>query len=727
MSLFAELKRRNVIRVGVAYLVATWLLMQMVDVLSQVLELPGWAPKLILLILVVGFIPVFIFSWAFEMTPEGIKREADVDRSESITNVTAKKLDYVTIGLLASAILIVAADRFLPKMGAESASLQTSSETGINPTNGEIPQAPAESIKEPPPKSVAVLPFVNMSDDASNEYFSDGISEEILNALAKVTDLKVAGRTSSFAFKGQNQDLREIGAALNVSHILEGSVRKVGNRVRVTAQLIKVADGYHIWSENYDRELDDVFAIQDEISASILQQLKAHLVGEETVKVARTDTRAYELYLLASQRIYERNQASLQMAADLLSQAIEIDPEYAPAHAQLGIATLLLSNTSYGTIPLEEAGVSGMNYLQNALRIEPENPDALAGVGLYYTVVHPDYEAAIEKLEQAVAINPNQVNARTWLSTAYESIGKLERSLKLQEETYAMDPLHPPTYNNLAQNYAVMGMSDKAMSLLRDLERYIPNDAGRFATVGKVEVMSGRWAEAERNLMGAVEREPLNFVDRLWLGAVLLGLGDYDRMVEFGTDSQRAIALSRLGRTEEALILAEKAVGNGGDMGRYFQVLVDNKRYAELIDFLESRWSDLDAFQTEWPSGDGYGDFLMGYIAQSYSHLGQEEKFDDAMNRFQTSLEGQLAKGADNWVLTWSRAHYALLAGDSEAAIALLDKAVTQGALVDSGMTEPWSIFSPLRGAPAYEAVKTRMLKHLNEERTELGLEPVSA
>ncbi|HLF29676.1 MAG TPA: hypothetical protein VI566_01460, partial [Xanthomonadales bacterium] len=250
---------------------------------------------------------------------------------------------------------------------------------------------------------------------------------------------------------------------------------------------------------------------------------------------------------------------------------------------------------------------------------------------------------------------------------------------------------------------------------------------GRFATVGKVEVMLGRWADSDRNLTGAIEREPLNFIDRFWLGGTLVGLGQYERLAEIGTNGFRAVALSRLGRTEEALMLAAGEANQGGDIPRYFQVLVENQRYDELISFLESRWPDLAAFEADWPSGDGFGAGLLGFIAQSYAHLDNDEKFNEVMSRFQTSLDQQVENGADNWVLTWSSAHFALLAGDPQGAIALLGKAAEQGAIIDSGLTGSWSVFNSLRGDPAFEAVKTRMLQHLNEERASLGLEPVSA
>src|SRR3990170_1555732 len=264
MSLFEELKRRNVFRVGIAYVITAWLVAQIADLVLDNIESPAWVMQTLMLVLALGFPFALLFAWAFELTPEGIRKEKDVDRSQSITHETGRKLDYAIIAFLMLALGYFAWDKFAP--GGESAPATTVTE------------------EEPPDtgKSIAVLPFVNMSDDAGNEYFSDGISEEILNALAKVPELQVAGRTSSFAFKGLNQDLRQIGSALNVSHILEGSVRKAGKRVRITAQLIKAADGYHVWSDTYDRELDDVFAIQDEISAAILQQLKAKLVGAAT-------------------------------------------------------------------------------------------------------------------------------------------------------------------------------------------------------------------------------------------------------------------------------------------------------------------------------------------------------------------------------------------------------------------------------------------------------------
>ena len=737
MSLFAELKRRNVFRVGLAYLVASWVLMQMVDVLAPMFALPDWAPKLIFLILAVGFIPAIIFSWAFEMTPEGVKRESEVDRSSSITPVTAKKLDMVTIGLLVVAIATVAVDRFMPEQADQKnrpgiSSTTLTDDSGTSVSQEKNPTLASEDTDKPArpkvsDKSIAVLPFVNMSDDAGNEYFSDGISEEILNALAKVKDLKVAGRTSSFAFKGQNQDLRKIGAALSVAHILEGSVRKAGNRVRITAQLIKVADGFHVWSENYDRELDDIFAIQDEISAAILLQLKAHLMGEQSTAVSRTDSKAYELYLLASQRIYERNQASLQMASDLLSQAIAIDPGYAPAYAQLGIASYLLSDANYGELPAAEADIKAKTYFDKALQLDPNQAEAMAGLGVYYSVSLLDFDSGIRWLEKALTINPNLTNASLWLSTALNQIWNMRGSLGIMEASYQRDPLHQPTFNNLAVAYAIMGNPEKARAMLLDLERFLPGDVSLIGSLGKVENMVGNWAEGDRLLTRALELEPLNFVARIWLSNAALETQQYERLAEIGTDRLKAIALNQLGRVEEGLILGAEWVEKGNNPNRYFEMLVQNGRFRELVSFLESRWPDLDALEKHFPDRQGFGAFLLGSVAHAYSRLGEVEKFDDAMARYQASLEWQVSQGADNWAVTFSRAHFAMLSGDREAAVSLLEKAYGQGLVQTVPLTMEHSVFAPLRGEPRFETVLSKMHDRLNEQRSLLGLEPVSA
>jgi len=249
-SVWGELKRRNVVRVAIAYAIVAWLILQLSDVLAPMLSLPEWIGKLVLFILLIGFPLALIFAWAFELTPEGVKREKNVTRDQSITHATGRRLNTVIIAVLTIAVALFSFDKFV--LGPAAPDSTTSV---LEPIAAEIPQ------------SIAVLPFVNMSSDPEQEYFSDGLSEEILNLLAKIPDLKVIGRTSSFAFKGKNQDLRAIGEALGARTVLEGSVRNSGERVRITAQLIDTSDGTHLWSEAYDRTITDVFAVQDDVNS----------------------------------------------------------------------------------------------------------------------------------------------------------------------------------------------------------------------------------------------------------------------------------------------------------------------------------------------------------------------------------------------------------------------------------------------------------------------------
>ena len=289
MSFFNELKRRNVFKVAAAYIIVGWLVMQVGDTLGPALLLPGWINSALAFFLILGFPLAMFFAWAFEMTPDGIKKEKEVDRSQSITHVTSQKLNNMIIGLLVLALGYFAFDKFVlgPQREADLRSQ----------VQEQVAEGVAESEPEgPDAKSIAVLPFVNMSDDASNEFFSDGITEELLNLLAKIPELKVTSRSSAFSFKGQNIHIPTVAQQLNVKHVLEGSVRKAGNRVRITAQLIEASTDVHMWSETFDRELDDIFAIQDEIAREVVTVLQVQLLGQVPV-AEETDTEAYTFYL----------------------------------------------------------------------------------------------------------------------------------------------------------------------------------------------------------------------------------------------------------------------------------------------------------------------------------------------------------------------------------------------------------------------------------------------
>ena len=325
MSFFEELKRRNVFRVGIAYAVSAWVLLQVVDLVLENISAPPLVMQVFMLALAIGFPIALIFAWAFEMTPEGVKLEKHVDRSQSITRKTAQRMNRNIIIALVIAVTLLLVDKFKPE-----------TETGAEPKSAKVESVEVLLPKlEEKEKSIAVLPFVDMSPEGDQAYFADGISEEILNVLVKTHTLKVAGRTSSFQFRGREVDLRTIGEQLGVRHILEGSVRKANNRVRITAQLVTASDGFHLWSETYDRELTDIFAIQDEIARSITDALAIELnladTGKSLVSVSTSNMEAYDRYLEGRGLIAQR--LDFPRAIRLLEEATQMDPDFAEGWA----------------------------------------------------------------------------------------------------------------------------------------------------------------------------------------------------------------------------------------------------------------------------------------------------------------------------------------------------------------------------------------------------------
>ncbi|MCZ6826959.1 MAG: adenylyl cyclase, partial [Gammaproteobacteria bacterium] len=328
-NFYGELRRRNVVKVATVYLIAGWLAIQIIDVAFPLLQIPEWAGALVLILVLIGFPFALIFAWAFELTPEGLKREADVDRSQSISPETGRRIDFIIIGLLLIAVVYFFLE---PRISTD------------RPVTAEVTQPVSEAApSQSSDISVAVLPFINMSSDKENEYFSDGISEELLNVLVKIKGLRVPSRTSSFAFRNQNMNIAEIARALGVDHILEGSVRKAGGRVRITAQLIDVDTDTHLWSESFDRDLDDIFAVQDEIAQKIVRAIQGTLsvgdVGDAAAAVANNrppsgSVEAYELYLQGRHLLYRRGD-HLEKALARFKEVVQADPEYAAAWSGL--------------------------------------------------------------------------------------------------------------------------------------------------------------------------------------------------------------------------------------------------------------------------------------------------------------------------------------------------------------------------------------------------------
>ena len=428
MSLIKELNRRNVFRVGVAYVIVAWLLLQVADVILPTFRTPDWVMQAFTFLLILGFPLALIFAWAFELTPEGLKLEKHVVRDESITHATGRKLDFVIIAMLVVALGFFAYDKFVLDPDRDAAEVEAAVQ---------IAQKKVASAVEPQDsaKTIAVLPFLNMSDDPGNEYFSDGISEEILNLLAKVPEMRVTSRSSAFSFKGQNLDVPTMAARLNVAHVLEGSVRKSGKQLRITAQLIDVVTDTHLWSATYDRELENVFAIQDEIAAAVVDALKITLLGKKP-KVAETTPEAYALYLQGRHFI---NQLDLERAETLLKQSLEIDSSFAPAWTDLG--DVYERQTGSGLRSYDKGAELARNTIQKALAIDPQSGRAyavLAEIEMFYDW---DFAAAFQHMETARELNPGDSLVLTRAARQYSLLGRLDEAIDLHGQSIALDPV----------------------------------------------------------------------------------------------------------------------------------------------------------------------------------------------------------------------------------------------------------------------------------------------
>jgi len=461
MSFTEELKRRNVAKVAVLYVVFAWLILQVTDVLSSLLPVPEWTGSLVFVLLLIGCPAVLIFSWIYELTPEGLKREKDVDRSQSITDDTGRKINVLIVVLLVLAIGVVIVDRLIPEAGPVPGTVVVDEVTGTKPADPS--ELAAIKFAPAPERSVAVLPFVNMSSDPEQEYFSDGLSEELLNLLAQIPDLTVASRTSAFSFKGKDVTIAEVAETLGVAHILEGSVRKSGNQVRITAQLIDATRDVHLWSETWDRTLDNVFAIQDEIAASVVESLRVTLLGSAPESVA-TDPEAYNLYLQGRHLEKQGSRDSMLKAVELFERALAIDPDYAPAWT--GMSTAYINLAGSRAIPRAEGYAKGREAAEKALAVDPDNADSLTSLGWIAGQYQGDYAEQARYLSQALAIAPNDESVLNSAAVLLQDLNRIDEAIRIHHYLIDRDPVSSKAYHNLAVAYYSAGDLDAAEAAL---------------------------------------------------------------------------------------------------------------------------------------------------------------------------------------------------------------------------------------------------------------------
>src|SRR6266568_370807 len=522
MNFFAELKRRNVYKVAVAYAVVAWLLIQAASIFFPAFDAPSCVMKIFIIVIIFGFPVALIFSWAFEITPEGIKLESEVEPSKSIKRRAGRRIVAITI-----ALAVVAAGLFVYQLV-----LQRSTTTPRQ----------SEAATVAPNKSIAVLPFVNMSADKNDEYLSDGMTEELINVLAKVPGLRVPGRTSCFAFKGKNEEdiFRKVGDQLHVGTVLEGSVRKAGDKLRVTAQLINVSDGYHLWSKDYDGDVKDILNFQSNVAAQVVQALQVKLGGEGTRVLAKKPTEnpeAHRLYLLGRYEFAKYTQTGWNNAIRYYEQALRIDPEFALAYCGLADNYAYMGSV---VMPEKEAIAKEKEFAQRALELDPELAEAHMSLALALVYELQSwtlnglgrFDEAIAKTRKAVELDPLNPFFQMSLSFYQYWARQYDDAIAQARKTLEMDP-------NSAISRVLLGLSflkkGDTAGAIAELEKSKAPDPGAWyqGFLGYAYAISGDRVKADQALRELEQLAKRQYVSPTAFATIYLGLGQKEKCLDW--------------------------------------------------------------------------------------------------------------------------------------------------------------------------------------------------
>ena len=502
----AQLKRRNVIRMAGLYLVAAWLLVQVAETVLPAFDVPGWVLRAVITLLALGFIPALVFAWVFELTPGGLKRDAEVPPEESIGHVTARRMEHMIVVLLTLGLGYFAIDRFMFAPKREAAKV-TAARTDMAAKHAAEQAQVAE-------KSIAVLPFANVGGIADEEYFSDGLSEEMINTLGQLADLKVIGRSSSFQYKGKTEDSRAIGKALGVAYLLEGSVRKAGEKVRIAVQLVRTKDGTAAWSQSYDRELSDIFAVQSEIATTVAKQLHSKLLGTEDKPATPQpdmppsgNVAAYNAYLQGLFYFRRNNAEDFQRAITDFERALALDPEYALAHARLAITHLLLGNSDSKLADFHTVRRS----VARALQLAPDLALAHVARGMLLEYSDSDVHGALREYRRAAALEPKNTAVLRRLNLIHAMFGQLPLAEAGARQAVALDPVDASVHGELGMIFHAEGKLAEAEAAYRKAADLRPQGVMIPAFLAQTVALQGRAGEA----VTLAEQEPDPFW-RVW-------------------------------------------------------------------------------------------------------------------------------------------------------------------------------------------------------------------
>ncbi|NIP17344.1 MAG: tetratricopeptide repeat protein [Xanthomonadales bacterium] len=735
MSFFDELKRRNVFRVGIAYAVGAWLLLQLTEVLSELLKLPEQFGPIVVAVVAIGFPVVLFFAWAYEMTPQGIMREKDIDRSQSITHETGRKLDRAIIGLLAVALAYFIwearfADRSAP---AESS---PGSELAAPVSESLAPVASAQPAIDP--HSIAVLPFTNRSRLEEDEFFVEGVHDDLLTNLARIGGLKVISRTSVLRYAGTEKPIPVIAEELGVATVMEGAVQRAGNTVRINVQLIDAATDEHLWAEIFDRELtaENLFAIQTEISEKIAGALHTTLSPQDQRTITARPTAnmaAYDAYLRGRQLMARRDSEDLQQALVEFKRAAELDPEF--ALAWVGIAETSQLLFAFSTMPLPEALKASETAAQRALEINDRLGEAwlsLAEVDYF----HERLEAAEAKYRKAIELSPGYVPAYVDFSDFLDdSPQRRAEALAILRKAEQLDPLSPTVQLEIADQLILLGRFDAAEGQLRRLIELEPEFAPAYQGMANLMQTTGRFNEQVVWLRKALALDPGRISLYVPISFAMLNLGDDAALEGIRNEMARIDAehwsvgwvetLGSLYRKNFAAALesgtwVHRELGNLPDFNGVFgwvhlfngdyEKARESFRIAAPEFFERSTWRQAIELNPD-------GGCIMAYIMRL---TGDEEAGRRLLQMTLAYLENELP----NYVAHADRYGFEfcyMVSGDHEAALDALETSVAHGHYGGWWLMSRLSLFDPLRGDPRFEAVEQQLSDMATRQRASLA------
>lgn len=699
MRFFAELRRRNVYRVATAYVIVGWLVMQVVDVMQPALRLPEWVATLFAVVLLIGFPIAMVLSWVFDVTPEGIVRTEAAVAGDASRLQASRRLDVIIVAGLALVAGLIVWQQLDSK------------------TEPRLSQEP----------TIAVLPFEDLSQLGDQQYFADGVSEEILNILARQPSLRVTGRTSSFSFRDSDKTLSEIGSTLGVAALLEGSVRKQGDRVRILARLVVADDGTTLWNESYEAELVDIFAVQDRIAEEVLGALAARLEdgGERPARAPTFEI--YDRYLRARELIATRRPDAVAEANTLLETVVALEPDYAAPIAQLAMSARLLTRGpgGVGALPIEEALPKAVGYAERALELDPELADAHAVRGLLY-MDQKRLLLAETSLRRALEINPAHTNARLWLTLCLTGKLRFRNAAEELEAMFEIDPLFPPVGPNLVGMAFGIGDPELARRVVDKLERIEAPAATTEVAKARYEAGTGNLADAIRRLEDNAEvvRSP-SVVAPLTL--LQLRIGDTAGAADHDLPFIPIRSALLEGRNDEASAEALRLLERSGDFYVFqtelLRTLADAGRDAELLDYYRTTFASLEAFERSlfWAFDPELPPFWT--LAYAMHRSGADDALEPVMMRWRQAIDVGRANGADNYNFDINEAQWYALRGETDTAVEYLGRAAGHArGLLEARMRYDY-LNTLLERHPGFEQLMETNLRRINEERAALGID----